>query len=138
MLKFCAGEIERLCVCVCVFCLEADLCNALCNACGATLSLCHSSLRWHMKQTQPCLSDTRMEQGHFLLHQTIIHCKTAVNSHHRHTLRTDTVNDIVLRMTQLGKTLHTLLLLTYHFVAQVSHCHARHVQMWWIRKAYGL
>lgn len=120
------------------FCLEEDLCNALCNACGATLSLCHSSMLWHRKRTQPCLSDTMMEQGHFLLHQTVIHSKTAVNSHPRHTLRTGTVNDINLRMTQFWKTLHTVLLLTYHLAAQVSHSHVRQVKMWWIRKVYSL
>lgn len=139
MVKFCAGgKIKKNDIKVYVFCLEEDLCNALCNACGATLSLCHSSMLWHRKRTQPCLSDTVMEQGHFLLHQTVIHSKTAVNSHPRHTLRTGTVNDINLRMTQFWKTLHTVLLLTYHLAAQVSHSHVRQVKMWWIRKVYSL
>lgn len=116
MVEFIAGEKDCVCVSVCVFCLEKDLCNALCNACGATLSLCHSSMRWHMKQTQPCLSDTRMEQGHFLLHQTVIHCKTAVNSHPRHTLRTGTVNYINLRMTQFNTNI------THSTLANLSFC----------------
>lgn len=88
---------------MCTFCSEEDLCNSLCNACGATLSQCHPSMLWHRKWTQPCLSDTRMAQGHYSQHQTVIHCKTAVNSH---TLRTGTVHDTNLGMTQFWKTLH--------------------------------
>lgn len=72
----------------------------------------------------------------FLLHQTVIPSKTAVNSHPRRTLRTGTVNDINLRMTQFWKTLHTVLLLTYHLAAQVSHSHVRQAKMWWIRKVW--
>lgn len=74
----------------------------------------------------------------FLLHQTVIHSKTAVNSHPRRTLRTRTVNDINLKMTQFWKTLHTVHLRTYHLAAQVSHSHVRQVKMWWIRKVYSL
>ncbi len=121
----------------CVFCSEEELCNSLCNACGATPSLCHPSMLWHRKWTQPCLSDTRMAQGHFSQHQTVIHCKTAVKSHPRHTLRTGTVHDINLGMTQFWKTLH-MLLLTYHLAAQVSHSPAKQVKMWCIHKVYSL
>lgn len=110
-----------------MFCLEEDLCNALCNAGGATPSPCHSSMLRHRKQTQPCLSDTGM--AIFLPHQRVIHSRTAVNSH---TLRAGTVNDINLKMTKFWKTLHTVL--TYHLAAQVSHTRVRQAS----RKVYSL